>query len=244
MVQSAILPSSSMSVDPEPLVSYRIPSYSINNRLNMNLISDPYNLQHPSDQPPLVRSKHAPPALSKMRISISAELLRSMSDIEIAPSHQQLRGKSVAITSHMAPGWIGASARARFQRKEIRKKKKSRSNPPKKDKGGGSLFLEYHCNMSNQQLPGKQPHMSHSAKVSQFKKLKNPEILLPTKKSSSETSSDSSGPVTFVDDIKGNPGAWGNARHKSFDAFQDKTKLLIQRSHGMHESVLNRVAVF
>ena len=85
------------------------------------------------------------------------------------------------------------------------------------------------------------------------KKLINPTIIIKypsafqlkfAKKSSSETSSDSSGPVTFVDDIKGNPGAWGNARHKSFNAFQDKTKLLIQRSHGMHESVLNRVAVF
>jgi len=70
--------------------------------------------------------------------------------------------------------------------------------------------------------------------------LKDPQSLLPT----SPIRDAKEKTITFVDDIPQIPGAWGNAKHKSFEAFQEKTKLLISGSYKCHGSVLNRVAVF
>jgi hypothetical protein len=203
-----------MSVNPEPLVSYTIPSYNINQRLNMEPIFDPTHLQHPSDEPPLVRSQYAPAVLTKMRISIPQPILHSMADIEITPGHQQLRGTSLAITSHMSSGWLGATFRAREYKRTKTRHKHHRRN---------SLSLD-----------------SHAASISRFRQLKDPQNLLP----SSPIRDAKEKTITFVDDIPQIPGAWGNAKHKSFEAFQEKTKLLISGSYKCHGSVLNRVAVF
>jgi hypothetical protein len=218
-----------MSVNPEPLVSYTIPSYNINQRLNMEPIFDPTHLQHPSDEPPLVRSQYAPAVLTKMRISIPQPILHSMADIEITPGHQQLRGTSLAITSHMSSGWLGATFRAREYKRTKTRHKHHRRN---------SLSLDHHCNYSN--TTNQPSHDSHAASISRFRQLKDPQNLLP----SSPIRDAKEKTITFVDDIPQIPGAWGNAKHKSFEAFQEKTKLLISGSYKCHGSVLNRVAVF
>lgn len=255
-----------MSIDAERLVSYRIPSYSMNTRLTLEPTADPYHPQHPSDAPPLVRAGHAPPALSKMRVSIPAAILHSMADIEIQPSHQQLRGMSVAITAHMAPGWLGATSRAREFRHNNRRTN-SNNNGGGRSRGKGtrkrrprttssSLALEEHCAFSQGNA---RPSLgSHSASVSQFSKLKDPLSMIPSSPirrarertfaqqeaaAAAHAAVHQHAPVTFVDGLPTAPGAWGNARHKSFEGFTETTKRLIQGNKATHGSVLHRVAV-
>ena len=260
----------SQPIDPEPLVSYVVPSYVISTRLNMELVHDPLRPEYASDEPPLVRAECAPSALSKMRVSIPRHILDSMEDIEITPNSEQLRGRSLAITSHMAPGWIGASSRAKQARKELRDRRQRRAHngrvgrpapaAAKKStttttttsttnsttfstttsRGRKSLSLHDHCNFP----PGYQSlAASHSASMSAFKELKDPFSALPS-------SPGRKVPVpavttqTFTDDLAGPaPGAWGNARSRSFDSFQEKTKRLIAGGRLAHVPVVHRVAV-
>jgi len=219
----------------------------------MEHISDPRHPEHPSDHPPLVRAGTAPRALSKMRVSIPQHILHSMSDIEITPSTQQLRGSSVSITSHMSPGWLGASARARQLRQEIttagQRRSQCRRQCPRHNKNNKtqkslrSLSLLDHCNFPI----GHQPvTASHAASVSYFSELKDPERVLPSFSQNAGRSSSTASkmePPTYADDLTaGPPGAWGNARNKSFDSFQEKTKQLITGSSRTHMPVLHRVA--
>ena len=235
-------------INNETLVSYRIPSYSISNRLNMEHVSDPKHPLHPSDHPPLVRYQNAPLALSKMRVSIPQHILHSMNDVEITPSTEQLRGKSLSITSNMSAGWIGATGRAKQYKQLVQQEKRmarrrnswNSENKSKKSKNKyetkGSLSLEHHCKFK----PGTQPKSaSHAASVSYFQALKDPENVLP----SSPTKKQRSEETTYADDLTGPaPGAWGNRRNKSFDSFSEKTQQLINGHRATHRPVLNRIA--
>ena len=104
-------------LDSEQLVSYEIQSFQVTDRLDLQPIADIYRStagvpEFPSDVAPLVRARKAPAVLKTARVSVPLSLLESMEDIEIAPCTHELRGKSVAITTQMSSGWVGASRRA------------------------------------------------------------------------------------------------------------------------------------
>ena len=112
-------------IDSEQLVSYQIQSFQVTDRLELEPVADLYREvkgrpEFPSDEPPLVRAKKIPPVLRKARVSIPMRILESMEDVEIAPSTHKLRGKSLAITTHMSGGWVGAAHRSREMRRRER----------------------------------------------------------------------------------------------------------------------------
>jgi hypothetical protein len=78
--------------------------------------------------------------------------------------------------------------------------------------------------------------------MSAFEYLKDPFSALP-----SSPGRKLKAPVeipTFTDDLAGPaPGAWGNARNRCFDSFQEKTKRLIAGGRLAHVPVVHRVAV-